>query len=89
MENKNEFRIVECQDYFIVQKKIYEYIWSFYLGIIPYIKKTEQWVTTKRTELISKDTRELIFERPNIFKTKQECIDFIENYDKYPIYHYL
>jgi hypothetical protein len=87
--SSSDFRIVEYKDHFIIEKKVLKDVWFYFLWIHPlYIKgKKENW------QCILKDNsylsiRNCIQTKNYQFKTKEECLEWISDYNKYPVYHY-
>jgi len=85
----SDFRIVEYKDHFRIEKKVLKDVWFYFLWIHPlYIKKQkETW------HCILKDKSYLsihnwIQTEKYQFKTKEECLEWISDYYKYPVYHY-
>ena len=87
--SSSDFRIVEYKDHFRIEKKTLTDNWFYLLGIHPlYIKgQKETW------RCILKDKSFLNIrnwsETENYqFKTKEECLEWIADFHKYPVYHY-
>lgn len=87
--SSSEFRIVEFKDHFRVQKKRFYDTWFYFLWIYPlYVNgKKEEWNTVLKNNTFLgignwKETEEYQF------KTKEECLEFISDFNKYPVYHY-
>ena len=84
-----KFRINEYKDYFTISELTKESIYSF--GIKHswfYIGVNERWNVLLKNSLPVTIKDWFKFDEYR-FKTKEECIEWIENYKKYPIYHYL
>ena len=84
-----KFRINEYKDYFTISKLIEEPI--YFLGIRHswlHVGVEERWrILLKNGQELT--IRDIILPEKYRFKTKEECIEWIENYKKYPTYHYL
>ena len=68
------YRIVEYKNHFEIEKQYFEDIWFYFLGIYAlYVKEErERWFRIRTT---------------GKFKTKEECLEYISDLSKYPIYH--
>ncbi len=86
----SEFRIAEYKDHFRIEQKIktevyFKFLWTFPL----YVKEIkETWCTiTKKRSFLSiynwSETEQFQFEN------KEKCLEWIDDFNKYPIYHKL
>jgi len=68
------YRIVEYKNRFEIEKQYFEDIWFNFLWKFPlYVKgKKECWAKLYLRQ---------------IFNTKEECLEYISDLSKYPIYH--
>lgn len=68
------YRIVEYKNRFEIDKQYFEDVWFKFLWIFPlYVKgKKELWFRIRTA---------------GKFKTKEECLEYISDLSKYPIYH--
>lgn len=86
MEN---YRILEYKDHFRIQKKITVNVFFKILGIPLFLKrKEEKWLTVLKNKTILQITNCLDIENYE-FKTKEECLQLINDFQKYPIIHNL
>jgi hypothetical protein len=84
-----EFRILEYKDHFVVQKKYTENTYLRLFGVILWINgKKENWniILKNKARLDISNWKE---KENRQFKTKQECLEWISDYHKYPIIHNL
>jgi hypothetical protein len=84
---KQTYRIVEYKDYFTIEKKHKEPVFKSFLGFKYKVGESDYWSTvTKKQGIYSYVER---FNPKNCqFKTKEECLEWIADKEKYPIYHY-
>ncbi|MFT5753017.1 MAG: hypothetical protein ACI924_000222 [Flavobacterium sp.] len=86
--NCSDFRIVEFKGNFRIQKKQLIDEWFYFMGIALWVKgQKETWnYILKNNSILAKgkwsETKNYQFE------TKQECLDWIYDVEKYPVYHY-
>ena len=86
--SSSDFRILEYKDHFRVQKRTFVDNRFYFLGIgLWVIGKKEEWNTILKDKSFL-NIRNFMETEKFQFKTKKECLDFIEDYKKYPIYHY-
>ncbi len=86
--SSSDFRIVEYKDHFRIQKKTIIETWFYFLGIALWVNgKKEEWNTVlkNKTFLGIRNWAEIDNYQ---YKTKEECLEWISDYHKYPIYHY-
>ena len=84
-----DFRIEEYEGHFRVAKKKKITKYWYFLGLFPLFVQEVKYVW----RVMLKDKNELSIRNClqydlYHFKTKEECIKWIDNYNKYPIYHY-
>ena len=87
--SSSDFRIVEYKDHFRVEKKTLIDEWFYFLWTYPlYVKgQKENWrCILKNKSLLSISNWGKIEDYQ--FKTKEECIEWISDFNKYPVYHY-
>ena len=85
---ESEFRIVEYKDHFEIEKKYKDVVYWHFLGLYPiFIKEVkDDWHAILKNGYRRFIRDYLNFDRYH-FKTKEECLQWIEDYYKYPIYH--
>ena len=84
---KQNHRIVEYKDYFTIERKEIKTYFKTFLGFKYNFKTIVHWVQIKRPWQKPFD---LISNPQNYqFKTKEECLQWIADKEKYPIYHEL
>lgn len=86
MKEKKEFRIVEYKDYFTIQQKQMKDTFFFLFGIGLWQNgKIAVWkIINKKGQFVDVYN---IFKVETDFKTKEDALQWIEDYNKYPIYH--
>lgn len=85
----SKFRITEYQDHFRVEKRQIEDTFFCFLGIKLWVNgKKETWNTIMKNKSILGIHNWMQTENYK-FNTKEECLKWIEDYEKYPIHHYL
>ena len=87
--SSSDFRIVEYKDHFRIQKRTFVDTWFYFLWFYPLFinGKKEEWNTILKNKTFL-GIRNWIETENYQFKTKEECLEWISDYSKYPIYHY-
>jgi hypothetical protein len=87
--SSSDFRILEFKDHFRVQKRTFVDTWFYFLWLYPlYINgKKEEWNTILKNKTFL-GIRNWSETENYQFKTKEECLEWISDYNKYPVYHY-
>lgn len=85
--SSSEFRIVEYKDHFRVQKKSIIDKPIYFLRIPIGSKEKEVWNTIMKNKSFLGINNWSETENYQ-FKTKEESLEWIEDYNKYPVYHY-
>jgi hypothetical protein len=89
MENqKSNYRIVEYKDYFTIEKKHKQPVFKHFLGFKYKVGEEEYWSRVMKTDGIFTWV-ELNNPKKYQYKTKEECLQWIADKEKYPIYHNL
>lgn len=86
--SSSDFRILEYKDHFRIQKKTIVETWFYFLGFKLWVNgKEEEWNTIlkNKTSLGIRNWAEI---KNYQYKTKEECLEWIADYYKYPVYHY-
>jgi len=90
IKKDSEFRIAEYKDHFRVEQKIKKDVYFKFLGLFPLhvkeIKETWRSVTKKGTFLSIYNWSET---EQFQFDNKEKCLEWIDDFYKYPIYHNL
>jgi len=74
------YRISEYKNRFEIEKLVVKKIWDCFLGIPIHSTKTEHWYKLTKPSIGLRCV-------PITFKTKEECLEYISDLSKYPIYH--
>jgi len=75
------YRIVEYKNRFEIEKLIIENDFFWFLDLIPiYTIKKEVWYKLTKPSIGLRCV-------PITFKNKEECLEYISDLSKYPIYH--
>ena len=85
---KSNYRIVEYKDYFTIEKKHKQPVYKYFLGFKYKVGKSDCWNTVMKKEVTNLYTERFNAENYQ-FKTKEECLQWIADKEKYPIYHNL
>ena len=82
------FRIVEYKDHFRIQEKSTKNTYFCFLGLPFWVNgKEDCWNTILEDKSIL-GIRNCVYTEKYQFKTKQNCLELIADFYKYPIYHY-
>lgn len=85
----SEFRITEYEDHFRIEKRQKVATFFCFLGFKLWENgKKEIWNTIMKNNCIL-DIHNWMHTEAYRFETKEECLEWIENYNKYPIHYYL
>ena len=87
--SSSDFRIEEYRDHFRIAKKEQVKQYWYFLGLYPlFVKEVKDvwYVLLKDRSRLS--VRNCFEYDKYHFKTKEECLKWIEDYKKYPVYHY-
>ena len=86
--SSSDFRIVEYKDHFRVQKKYTEDTYFHFFGLELWVNgKKDNWNTILKNKTFL-GIRNWGETENYQFKTKEECLEWISDYNKYPVYHY-
>lgn len=86
--SSSDFRILEYKNHFRIQKKTIVETYFYFLGIALWVNgKKEEWNTILKNKTFL-GIRNWSETEKYQFKTKEECFEWISDYNKYPIYHY-
>jgi len=86
--SSSDFRIVEYKDHFRVQKKHTEDTYFYFFEIALWVNgKKEEWNTILKNKTFL-GIRNWSETENYQFKTKEECLEWIADFHKYPVYHY-
>jgi hypothetical protein len=84
---KQNYRIVEYKDYFTIERKGIEPVFKSFLGFKYKVGEKPYWSTAMKKQGYF-TWSERLAPKNYQFKTKQECLEWIADKEKYPIYHY-
>lgn len=86
--SSSDFRIVEYKDHFRVEKKQIIDVWVYLLGFPLWIKGQKTVWNCIMKDKCYLGIRNWLDTENYHFTTKEECEQWISDYNKYPVYHY-